>query len=200
MIHYRTEFDPARHGFAFANRFVWACAPRRWRWAYGLCGGMCFAALDYWHAGQFIPTEGQPPARGRLWRWLVRRQLASWALPGGPLRVFVWMLRGDVAVLALTLHSELPKVARRLAQGEPAVLLLVRTAGLSHPTDNHQVAVVGLEQEGDVTTLLLYDPNYPGETTILRLTPSGARHSTGERARGFYVLNYTPCTRGLPEG
>ena len=64
-------FVPSRNGFAFAN--AWPASPAVviptpfgeidiGNASAGLCGGMVFAALDYWHAGTAPPTER--PAAG----------------------------------------------------------------------------------------------------------------------------------------
>jgi hypothetical protein len=56
----------------------------------GLCGGMVFAALDYWHAQQPPPTV-QPSPGDPLYRWLVRRLVDSWHLPVGVTQYYQWM-------------------------------------------------------------------------------------------------------------
>src|SRR5215472_14481727 len=92
-------FLPSRDGFAFPNS--WPAAPaitlptpvRRigiGNAAAGLCGGMVFAALDYWHAG-LRPQPGRPAPGSALYRYLVRRQIASWHLPSGVARYYRWM-------------------------------------------------------------------------------------------------------------
>jgi hypothetical protein len=60
----RVAFDPTRDGFAFTNGFVnhvkildIPIAETR-----GRCGGMAFAALDYWHNRLPVPdTDALPP-------------------------------------------------------------------------------------------------------------------------------------------
>src|SRR5690348_4708372 len=52
-------FDPATHGFAFPNAFVneVLTLPNGARiTTAGRCGGMAYAALDYFLAGQPVPT------------------------------------------------------------------------------------------------------------------------------------------------
>ena len=58
--------------------------------AAGLCGGMVFAALDYWHTGILPPATrpapGEPP-----YRYIVRRLVDSWHLPAGVAQYYQWM-------------------------------------------------------------------------------------------------------------
>ena len=62
-----TAFDPAKHGFHFANSFE--INPRLFgvtdlkSWGLGLCGGMCLAALDRFNAHTPIPALDHPPAQ-----------------------------------------------------------------------------------------------------------------------------------------
>jgi len=43
----------------------------------GLCGGMVFAALDYWYAG-IVPPSAQPAPKTPLYKFLVQRIIDSW--------------------------------------------------------------------------------------------------------------------------
>jgi hypothetical protein len=87
---YSTSFTPGKHGFHFANRFVNHLAdipgygPIVTR---GRCGGMSFAALDYYFAGMDIPGEtgasfpptGVPPDGHPLADFIYKRQIDSFA-------------------------------------------------------------------------------------------------------------------------
>ena len=85
------HFLPSRHGLAFDN--TWPSQPAVvlvtqlgdisiGNAAAGLCGGMVFTALDYWHAGTVSPTIRPAPGEP-LYRHLVRRLIESWHLPAG---------------------------------------------------------------------------------------------------------------------
>src|SRR5258706_11482102 len=69
-----TVFLPSQHGFAFSN--AWPSQPalllptpfgdiRIGNADGGLCGGMVFATIDYWHSGEAPPPDppgpGEPP-------------------------------------------------------------------------------------------------------------------------------------------
>jgi hypothetical protein len=207
----RTGFDARRHGWCFGNAFAMpSLAFIDWgARLLGLCGGMCYAALDYWHAGIPIPPQANAPLPGTLlYRYLLRRQLASMGRPWVLGRIAVWMLRADGKVAALSAGRELEKLRRRIDAGEPAVLLLLRAGGLADPTRNHQAVATDytLDKERGQLTLWLYDPNHPEPSTEVQISltlPTRERagslaQSTGEPLRGFFVLNYRPRQRGLP--
>jgi hypothetical protein len=214
VIELRTAWSHDR-AFAFVNSFRFSADFRLpligtlnlGDVVFGLCGGMCYAALDYFHAGLPIPRHAQGPANGTpLYRYLWARQLDSISRPLVLLRLFRWMLHDDDWLHRLTVRHELPALRRRIARGEPAVLLLVRARGISDPTVNHQVAAVAYIEDpatGEVT-LPLYDPNHPGAETHITVHPHPApgrpplEGSTGEPLRGFFVLSYHPSTRNLP--
>jgi len=210
----RSPMEAARHGLPFGNRYAWESrtrrvGPLRWpaqRISYGLCGGMCYAALDYYHAGLPVPALYYPPAWGTaLHRYLLRRQIDSWRWLWVPLRTLWWMVRSDRSAARATIRGELPRLLRRLDRGEPAVIVLIRVRR-SDPTLNHQVVVTGYEREpaSGRVRLMLYDPNHHGLEVTLSLNEASdsaeldAAQSTGEPVRGLFLLPYRPRRRGLP--
>lgn len=210
-MRHRTGFEPMRHGLALVNRFERALSLRLpvmgrlhvGSLAYGLCGGMCFAALDYYHAG--LPVPAGSGGLEALSRYLHRRQWDSIRGPAVPWRTLVWSLRGDAHVAALTRRQEWPRLRAQMERGEPAVLVLMRSHGWRHLTSNHQVVAVACEEDeaAQQATLWLYDPNYPGQTPTLRFDLAESpqfdgQHSTGETDRAFFVQRYRPRRRGLP--
>jgi hypothetical protein len=149
--------------------------------ANGLCGGMVFAALDYWTAGRPPPDDTEPPAFGTaLFRYLVRRLIDSWGLPGGPL-VYLrfmqpWNPDGDRHRGPFTLHGrawhmavrQWPAVRADLDRGRPCPLGLVKLAS-ANPADigkNHQVLAYGYDVTGSAVTVRLYDPNQAGDDDV----------------------------------
>lgn len=167
-------FVPSADGFAFAN--AWPATPAVTvplpggsvgigNAARGLCGGMVFAALDYWHAG-VAPPVGQPAAGTPLYRFIVRRLIDSWHLPAGVARYYRWMLLpdGDFAragVAARTVRREWPAIRASIDGGNPAALGVVTVAS-ANPLllgGNHQVLGYGYSVAGTEVTLRVYDPN-----------------------------------------
>ncbi len=208
-----TCFEPAKHGFRFANRFAWPARARGWALAraglrlvrlqadaLGLCGGMCLAALDYYYAGRPIPEDNLPPRPGSpLFRYLLRRQLDSYAGLRLPLRVLRWMWCRDRHLDRLTL-AEFERLRVHLDGGAPMPLVLIRARGLADPTVNHQVLAIGYTWEPLTSraAIFLYDPNHPTAqpTLAFTVTPnkrvSGLSQSTGEPLRGFSLGYYRP--------
>ena len=77
-----TGFDPLVHGFRFNNAFpphphIQLPTPfgriRIGDAKNGLCGGMVFAALDYFHAKQPVPETKKPPSGDILFDYIVKR-------------------------------------------------------------------------------------------------------------------------------
>jgi hypothetical protein len=205
----RTGFTAAEHGFKFWNSFEFSASlslkpiTRRpvdlGTVVLGLCGGMCFAALDYFHAHKPIPAVADPKAiKTELRNYLVDRQLDSLAR-GAVVKVLDWTAREDSSLAVSVSGWEAPKLRKQLDDTvEPAVLALIRVGGVTHLMENHQVVATGYDFD-DVTNemvVYLYDPNWPGDTPKLRMTltkPSAGIalvQSTDEPVRGFFVIGY----------
>lgn len=195
----RTAFLPDLHGYHFVNRFdalqplnlplIGSVDPGTL--IIGLCGGMCFAALDDLYRGTPIPPyiqEADLPASfvDRLYQ----RQRDSLSLRTLH-RVFSSMLRDDADLARLTREQEIPHLRALLDSGSPAVLCLIKSRGLNDPTQNHQVVAEAYEYDpiSGVLRLYLYDPNHPDMEPYLDLPPMPGAfvQSTGERWRGFFI-------------
>ncbi len=195
-----TLLQPARDGFRFANHFVYTLPWHGARQiAVGLCGGMCFAALDYRVAGLPIPSnENPPPWRSPLGHYLWRRQWDSWRQGAAALRALAWMALSDRQVARRTQRRELSRLLASLDRGNPQVLLLLRATSLD-PTRNHQVVATGYLRDSPdgAVTLFLYDPNHHGRQVTLGIKagaePTTLAQSTGEPLRGFFLVPYRPC-------
>lgn len=219
-------FLPSRHGFEFTN--AWPAQPAVvlstpfgkldiGNAGGGLCGGMVFAALDFWHAGTAPPPER--PAQGdALFSWIVRRLVDSWHLPAGVTQYYQWMNLpdGDRAFRAFgrtvvterglawrTLRVQWPQVRADLDRGVPVPLGVVTVAS-SRPADlghNHQVLAYGYELSGGHLSVRVYDPNRgPCDDVTIGVdtaAPSQAREFThnldlDRPVRGFFRTAYTP--------
>jgi hypothetical protein len=224
MTAVRTGFRPSVNGFRFCNAF-----PREpvltlrriglprvglGNAAGGLCGGMVFAALDYFDAGRPVPTGAEPPSSGSaLFRFVVRRLLASFRLPWGVLRYQRFMARpdGDVRRLGLTrrglswltITSYWPQIRAELDAGRPVPLGLVAARGLN-PLElgrNHVVLGYDYTLTGDDLVVRVYDPNSgPDDGIQLALgiahpeQPSPITHNIdiGHAVRGFFPVRHRP--------
>lgn len=196
-------FVPSRHGFAFANS--WPAVPAIsvrmpagrlgiGNAALGLCGGMVFAALDYWHAGR-LPPAAQPAPGTPLFRFVVRRLIDSWHIPAGVAGYYRGMLSSDAALTTRTISKQWPRIRALLDAGQPAPIGLVTVASanpllLGH---NHQVLAYGYTVSGPEVTLAVYDPNSgPDDNVAVRFSATGFAHtvSIGWPVRGFFLTRY----------
>ena len=203
-------FVPSAHGFAFAN--TWPAGPAVTvpllvgsvgigNAARGLCGGMVFAALDYWRAG-ILPPAAQPAAGTPLYRFIVRRLIDSWHLPAGVARYYRWMLLADgdstasagravpgrrPGVTRRTIGREWPAIRASIDRGVPATLGVVTVAS-ANPLllgGNHQVLAYGYSVKGTGVTLHVYDPNVgPDDGVWIRFDSAGPAGPADSRGPG----------------
>ena len=185
-----TRFRPEIHGFHFRNNFSNLRAAGIV--SKGRCGGMAFAALDYYNRNIPIPPhitsdfggEGVPPGDDPYsGHWLsnyIFQRLGDSLLPPiavlGPLewsaRKFIdWSVLPDFAtvffkgVIRATWEDEVPRIRQSIDNGRPVVigLLISRDLTPSVLGQNHQVVAYGYR--GD--EIYVYDNNYPDEEVIL---------------------------------
>ena len=167
----------------------------------GLCGGMVFAALDYWNAG--VPPPAVWPAAGApLFRFIVRRLVHSWRVPAGVARYYRWMLRPDAGVARRATGRHWPVIKGMLDAGVPAALGVVTVAS-ANPLllgGNHQVLAYGYQTAGSLVTVHVYDPNAgPDDAVVIRwdceARPASFQHNLGLRlpVRGFFLTRYRPA-------
>lgn len=202
-----TGFRPSADGFGFANTWqdmLLGALPSR-----GRCGGMVFAALDYFVAGVPLPPEARtrtlPANDSPLGRLIWRRQLASVAdLPDRNLARFVQYsylpATAPLGVEAAT-RKALLTLFDLLRTGRPAPLGMVSRLGLPQIATNHQVLAYAAEFGDVLVKVRVYDPNHPRRDDITLVVPlSGGPviEMAGERRvhewRGFFIEQYTPRT------
>ena len=226
MMPAQERFAPSRHGFAFDNG--WPSEPavalaspfgqiNVGNADAGLCGGMVFAVVDYWHAAM-IPPNDRPAPGEPLYGYIVRRLVDSWHLPAGVAQYFQWMnlpdgdtgfdvLRRHVVIdrgLAWrTIRVQWPQIRADLDRGTPAALGVVTVAS-SRPADlalNHQVLAYGYDRSGDQVTVRVYDPNRGQRDDIwiqfdtsTPTKPTTFTHNLGigHPVRGFFRTAYVP--------
>jgi uncharacterized protein YgiM (DUF1202 family) len=205
MVKAQTNFIPVQNGFQFPNYFELDFPVKMQlplvgkvdlnQVVYGLCGGMCFAALDFYHANKSRPDYVKREEIDRkLFTYLCERQLESLQV-SVLVKIIDWMLREDKELSERMNRSELPRLKRSLDKGEPQVLCLIRTQGFGNPTMNHQVLAIGYTIDDSGQTLIsLYDPNHPGKEPEICVKPERPvmrlQQSTGEALRGFFIVPY----------
>lgn len=211
----RTRFDPAVHGFRFANTFTNNFIPEvDWR-TRGLCGGMVFAALDYFHHSHIpLPTQDYAPADGTQLRdYIYARQTHSFIAGGNFVR---WAEYGvnpfgarNAEFYRWGLEGRLDELRREIDAGRPVAIGL---KGCNESCQgDHQVLAIGYDvggYNGDPSSssaqtirIYIYDPNFPGQTMTMtpymaasawwytRPDSEGVRH----RWRSWFIQAYSPA-------
>ena len=148
----------------------------------GLCGGMVFAARDFFETERPVPDEDTPPGSGPLFDYLCDRLFDSFDLPWGPTRYLTLMNPvlpdGETVWSRLgigphgrawqTIHDAWPQVRADIDAGHPSPLGLV-TVKSSDPWQlkhDHQVLAYGYELDEGILALSVYDPNLPGRDDV----------------------------------
>ena len=207
-------FLPSTHGFRFANR--WPSAPaREWHLGLvhlgigntgrGLCGGMAFAARARFDRGDTGAADAVPPSPGTsLFAEIVDRQFDSFGpLFSVPLRFWAAALGSERRRVRETVREAWPAIRAEIDAGIPAMLGLVRAAGLNPlaPDFGHQVVAYRYDASPDRVAIGIYDPNHPGDDTVevrLDREPDGSislSQSTGEPLLGLLALPYAAGKR-----
>jgi hypothetical protein len=185
-----TSFDPRTRGFHFSNTF--ATQPLFDIRFSGLCGGMSYAALDYFNAGQVIPRQGYRPANGsELFAYIKNRQGTSlernvdkWLELGfNPFgsrtgEFFNWGIQGFNG-------GRLQELRTEIDAGRPAALGLFAAGDGGFSNHHHQVIAIGYDlgrYTGDLGAhkedlrIFICDPNFPQQTMVLRPHPESNRY------------------------
>jgi hypothetical protein len=229
-----SDFVPSVNGFHFDNRFEAVPALpligdlKVGDASKGMCGGMVYAALDYFNAGlempQIPPGDLSPqlvtPMRGPVFDYLGRRLVASFDLPFGVFNYVELMqpkfpdAQARRGILGLEPRSrawrmvrqEWPGIKRKLDTGEPCPLGLVcvRTTDIRRLGENHQVLAYGYDLAGNDLTLFIYDPNtHDRDDITLKLDVGDPEHKIDIAYTGRSDLNCffaTSYTFSLPPG
>jgi hypothetical protein len=195
-----TGFLPSRNGWPFDNRFE-SVPPfkligelKYGDASKGLCGGMAYAALDYFVAGldipqipeKYISLRYRSPLYGPVFDYLGKRLFNSFNIPEGVWSYIELMnpafpdFRTSTGRLGMEprnrawrmIRREWPIIKSKLDNGLPCPLGLVRVKSreITRLGENHQVLAYGYDLAGDDLTLLIYDPNFHGNDNVtLRL-------------------------------
>ncbi len=174
-----TSFDPASEGFLFSNAKI--------QWTFGpfsstqLCGGMCYAALDYYYSDFAVPRQTAVPIeKSTLHSYIYSRQVdahvrtvprfvGSWAPIIGPL------------LTEAPQSEEIVKLNRFMASDTPIPICLV-----GHGKGHHVVAM-SIESSPQLK-IEIYDPNIPTISVTLARESNGFVHkNNGTVYRGFFV-------------
>lgn len=187
-------FDVATRGFGFINDFpdgYWQFGLLRFSTA-GLCGGMTFAALDYYWAGRPVPGQTNTPSalNDPLGQYINARQQQSVESNLGGWAVQI-LNPDDHALNYWSTHDEWNKLRNSLDAGNPVPIGLgvYLNGGASH-----QVIAVGYREGAQERWILTCDPNSPRSEGHLHLAPGQLhwRDQFGGDWRGYFVSSYSP--------
>lgn len=167
----------------------------------GRCGGMVFAALDAYDAGERIaalsPTGALPDYDSPLAHLIWRRQVDSvithlgWNL--WRFAELTYLPTPGPQGVGIVTRRELLPLFDELAAGRPTPLGLVSGLGLRHLARNHQVLAWGADFGDRFVRISIYDPNYPLRDDVVLEVPFAAGpviERIGDRRtpwRGFFV-------------
>jgi len=209
-----TRFDPALNGFHFKNSFQTVTGVFDITTG-GLCGGMVYAAMDYFNKGQAAPAQTYVPVNGtQLQSYIYARHINSlervmpkWVeLHANPLgarnaEFFNWGLQGTGGGRLQELRSEIDA-------GRPVPLGLKSLD--ADPSNDHVVLAIGYDMgryRGDLGAnkedlkIFVYDPNSGNRTITLYPVPSEAKYCldtpNGTKCfRAYFVMKnaWTPQT------
>lgn len=213
MTRFMTNFVPNIHGFHFKNDFeneVFDIGIASWT-TKGRCGGMAYAALDYYHYGIPIPMHipedfsngSSPEVDSRLAKYIYDRLIDSFTFNNAK-KFFDWTLKRDHStwifgegVPQLTKNEEFPKLRDLLENEGPQVIGLVGATNITEVgSKNHQVVACGYEYDeatGKIT-VITYDNNHP-DAYVYYTSEKDQRFflsSKNKQYRGFFVEEYTP--------
>ncbi len=211
-----TRFNPETNGFRFVNAFATVTGVFDITTS-GLCGGMAYAALDYFLAGVPRPSQVYLPVQGSdLERFLSNRQAKSleahidkWTElhlnPGGARNseFFNWGLQGFRG-------GRLQELRAKIDAGQPVPLGLKSLS--ANFTEDHVVLAYGYDlgrYRGDLgqykedLKIFLYEPNFGNQKITLVPKPDRAEwcyvepDNTGKQRcwRSYFVQqNYGRAT------
>ena len=192
-----TAFDPPLHGFHFRNEFVnhilYILGYGNVS-TYGLCAGMSFKALDYFHGSAPIPTHNSsdfgpghacPPQGTLLYQDIYDRQLNLFNPLITPSVIkFVTGVPFDE-----TIGISWSQITAKINSGEPCPIGLKSAEGLQKC---HVVVATGYSAKPS-KTIEAYDCNHPDMRVSLTLDSAAKMvyESTGETWTGLFLLEYS---------
>jgi hypothetical protein len=175
---------------------------------FGLCGGMAYAALDYYKAKLIIErgfADSHPDHTtsegGKLRDYIWKRLMDSMTSGGAAATTLGWMCllhifhRPDI--LFNKTKFEWERLKQYIDSGTPWPICLI--GNTTSPMNNHQVLAHGYEDNGDGTgTLFIYDNNNPDKECTIKLNFNTSAkdwvesHKSDKRGplQGFFCTSY----------
>ena len=168
----QVDFNPEIHGYQFSNHQIeWVFGPISGKM---LCGGMIYAALDYFQAEIPIPQLKEVPAIGNpINRYIYKRQ---WTAHKNTAYKFTkyWLKKDS--------HQEFEKLKLFLKLGKAIPVCFYGKFGKGHHTLG-----IAAELNGEIS-FEVYDPNFPNIISTINAEENGFRHSVNQTLwKGFFI-------------
>jgi hypothetical protein len=207
------DFHPQKHGWHFANDLSTDAGIR----TYGLCGGMCLSALNYYRHNIPIPklkfedvadshkitVNGRklinvplvnPGAPHPVFSFIFHSQMASYQTSNMAKQFVIFWDDHDENHYKWSIKDEFPHIKKSIDKGCFVML------GLRNPNKGdlmgHQCLVYGYDD--NASRLYMYDPNFPDKECIAIdggnkiefyvLNTDGSKYSYGYNYRSYYFL------------
>lgn len=175
----------------------------------GLCGGMAFVVRDLFEAHLLPPvSKANPDAGSPAFQFIVKRLFDSFNLPGGVAEYFTWMNLpahntdlGPQGTSWLTIKNTMPALRKTIDSGHlcPIALVCIHSTNPMDLGQNHQVLAYGYQDQGNTTTVHVYDSNHPDDDSVtITFNNSNPAHTTtftysagDHNVLGFFTTSYT---------
>ncbi len=178
-----TSFNPSLHGFHFSNNDIrWSFGPLEGRF---LCGGMAYAALDYFYNRMSIPPDTTAPAEGApLHSYIYDRQVTAHVNTGAKFGGSMIPIVGPIVSGSIDPESAYNNLSFVLSNGTPTPFCLVS----SLPFRGHHIVATGCSSTPP-RVIAAYDPNRPEVVVFLQQLGSGKfqHNRSGELWDTFFV-------------
>jgi hypothetical protein len=156
----KSKFDPRVHGLPYKNgSFKFKVGPAN---VSVLCGGLSYAALDYFYTGIKVPESKKIPVEGNpMETYLYRRQVTAhfytWHRFAN-----AWSVSQIPGISSLVgEQDDINLLARHLSE-RPVILCLY-----GGPTTGHHVVASACDPAANL--IQLYDSNHPGVVSTIQL-------------------------------
>jgi hypothetical protein len=201
----RTAFIPEQHGFQFPNSSTnqVATLPGGLQIeTHGRCGGMAYAALDYYFAGLLVPSDTAVPAEDHWLADYIYARLLDSFFNTSAIHFVTWTMQADHAtwfdkgLTAMTKQDEIPRLRQFIDAGRPVVLGLVGARDIANiGARNHQVVAYGYDADAaaQAIQIYVYDSSSPNQQIVLSTdanSPHVAASNHSEPWRGLFVHEY----------
>jgi len=177
-----TNFSPDKHGFKFGNRgfkpYIGDAGSISLDFS-GFCGGMTYAAGDYYYKNIPRPNQDYTPAPStKLYEYISSRQKKSIENIAGQVGEFHSNILGNrnAEFWRWAVNEKLRQLVNNIDAGKPTPILMLRIG--KDIWDNHWVMAIGYdlggykwgkENDPNVNNIKIFisDPNCPGDYMVL---------------------------------